>query len=108
MSIQVSEDSMPAQLDAIRSRLAQGETRMQEIEGSMKQIEWAVAENTSLTRVIGAKLDTHYSMLEDLNQGRIAKKWIRRVIIGLGGLAAAATAIGVAIVGAMHWLNGKP
>lgn len=107
MSIQVAEDSMPAQLDSIKVRISRGEERMQEIESSMKQIEWAVAENTSLTRVIGAKLDTHYSMLEDMKPGWVGKKWAKRVFIGTGALAAAGTAIGAAILGAMHWLSGK-
>jgi len=95
--IQLAEDSIPGQLDAIRARLDHGEQWMRQIEG-------AVAENTVLTRGALERLDAAATVLGDIKDAQTFGRVGKKIVVGLGAVAGA----GAAIAAAWHtFLGGK-
>jgi hypothetical protein len=122
-----AEDSMPAQLDAIRARLDEdrdltaerfrnGALRMGSIEASVRAIEKAVAENTVITRRSAQTTQANADVLADIRQAQVIGRtvgkvvmWFARLLVKLarpvlwlGMLAGAGTAIYAAWYQATH------
>jgi hypothetical protein len=122
--IQLAEDTIPGQLDAIKTRMAAAEkqnigldARMGSLEASMGGLREAVGYNTALTteasgltRQMAEKVDklgVHLNLLGELQEKKTGQKWASRTLRGAGGIAAAMTAIGAAAAGIWHFFGGK-
>jgi hypothetical protein len=105
------EDSIPTQLDAIRARLdedrdiirdrfTKGDLRMSTIEGGLRSVERAVAENTVISRESADTSRANADVLADIRDAQVVgrsiikvARWLTRPVLWLGTLAGAGTAI---------------